>query len=226
MLLPRWTALDLLALVLAASPIAAQTVPTRHDAHRLHGDPTAYMASLDDPAREAWQKPHEVVTALGLREGDVVADIGSGSGYFALRFARHVGATGKVLAVDVSAPMLEEVRRRARAAGLGNVTPVHAGPDDPLLPPGGVNLIFTCNTWHHIEARPAYVARLRQALAPGGRFVIIDFHKDAPVGPPPAMKLTREEVVTEVQRAGFTLSNEPTFLPHQYFLEFVVRPAR
>jgi ubiquinone/menaquinone biosynthesis C-methylase UbiE len=202
-----------------AAPAVAQTVATQHDAHRLHNDPTKYMAALDDPARDAWQKPHEVLMALGLKEGDVVADIGAGSGYFALRFARHVGA-GRVLAVDVSQPMLDELTTRAKAAALSNVTPVLARPDDPTLPDEGVNVIFTCNTWHHIERRPTYLAKVKQALAPGGRFVIVDFHKDAPVGPPASMKLTRDEVLAEARAAGFALANEPTFLPHQYFLVF------
>jgi ubiquinone/menaquinone biosynthesis C-methylase UbiE len=206
-------------------PAVAQTVATQHDAHRLHNDPTKYIAALDDPARDAWQKPHDVLMALGLRDGDVVADIGAGSGYFALRFARHVGA-GKVLAVDVSQPMLDELTKRAAAAKLTNVTPVLARHDDPTLPSGGVNVVFTCDTWHHIEQRPAYLAKVRQALAPGGRFVIVDFHKDAPVGPPASMKLTRAEVLAEVQAAGFVLADEPTFLPHQYFLVFTAPSAR
>ncbi len=214
------SALRFAGLALAVAPVAAQTVATQHDAHRLHADPTAYMASLDDPARDAWQKPHDVVTALNLTPGMRVADIGAGSGYFTLRFARHVGATGVVLAVDVSAPMLEAVRTRAAAGSLGNVHTVLARPDDPLLPEGGVDLVFTCDTWHHITERPAYLAKVRKSLAPGGRFVIVDFHKDAPVGPPASMKLTRAEVLDEVQRAGFALAAEHTMLPHQYFLVF------
>jgi ubiquinone/menaquinone biosynthesis C-methylase UbiE len=209
--------------LLHSPPLAAQTVATAHDAHRLHGDPTAYMASLDDPKRDAWQKPHDVLVALDLKPGQVVADIGAGSGYFALRFARHVGATGKVLAVDVAGAMLDEVARRAATASLGNVTPVLARPDDPTLPAGGVDVVFTCNTWHHIDERPSYLAKVKQALAPGGRFVIVDFHKDAPVGPPASMKLARADVLAEVQRAGFALANEPTFLPHQYFLVFTAK---
>ena len=210
--------------LLAGTPVAAQTVATAHDAHRLHNDPTAYMASLDDPARDAWQKPHEVVMALDLKPGMTVADIGAGSGYFTLRFARHVGANGAVLAVDVSQPMLDEVRKRADAASLGTVRTVLARPDDPLLPAAGVDVVFTCDTWHHIEQRPAYLAKVRRALKPGGRFVIVDFHKDAPVGPPPEMKLTRAEVLAEVQQAGFALAAEPTMLPHQYFLVFTATP--
>lgn len=206
-----------------ATVLAAQTAPTHHAADRLHGDPKAYMAALDDPARDAWQKPHEVVAALRLSEGQRVADIGAGSGYFALRFAHQVGSAGRVFAVDISRDMVAEVRRRAAEAGLRGVEAILAKPDDPLLPDGSVDLVFICDTWHHIEQREAYLTRLRRALAPGGRLAIVDFHKEAPVGPPAGMKLAREEVLAEAERAGFRLETEHTFLPHQYFLVF--RPS-
>jgi SAM-dependent methyltransferase len=214
-----------LAAVAVALPtiLPAQTAPTHQAADRLHHDPTAYMAALDDPARDAWQKPHEVLVALGLREGQRVADIGAGSGYFALRFARHVGAGGRIFAVDISRDMLAEVEKRAAAAALVNVTTVLAAPDDPKLAPRSADIIFVCDTWHHIERRAAYLAKLKSALAPGGRLVIVDFHEDAPVGPPRAMKLTRDEVVGEAEAAGFQVAREHAFLPHQYFLEFVPR---
>jgi ubiquinone/menaquinone biosynthesis C-methylase UbiE len=210
-------------LAAGAAVLAAQTAPTHHAADRLHGDPRAYMAALDDPSRDAWQKPHEVVAALGLSEGQRVADIGAGSGYFALRFAHRVGPAGRVFAVDISRDMIAELRRRAAEAGLQSVDPILARPDDPGLPDAGVDLIFICDTWHHIERRDAYLARLRRALAPGGRLAIVDFHKEAPVGPPAGMKLAREEVLAEAERAGFRLVTEHTFLPHQYFLVF--RPS-
>lgn len=220
---PRQAAAHAILCVLAAvtpAASAAQTVHSEHGAHTLHQDPKAYIAALDDPARDAWQKPHEVVTALGVRDGDTVADIGAGSGYFTLRFAQHVGPGGRVLAVDVSPEMIEEVKRRAGEAKLTNVTPVLARPDNPRLPPQSVDVVFLCDTWHHIEQRGQCLATLRPALKPGARLVIVDFHKHAPVGPPETMKLTREEVVKEVEAAGFTLTKEHTFLPHQYFLEF------
>jgi len=220
--MPARTLLRLCCVVslLAPATAAAQTAPTHEAADHLHRDPRTYMAALDDPRRDAWQKPHDVITALGLKAGDRVADIGAGSGYFALRFAQHVGSAGRVYASDLSEHMVKEVASRAEKAGLANVEAVQAKPDDPGLPPGAADVIFICNTWHHIEARTAYAARLASALTPGGRLVIVDFKKDAPVGPPREMKLTREEVVKEIEAAGFTLSREHGFLPHQYFLEF------
>lgn len=219
-------ALSVSTLLLAAAASAAAQVhhATMDDVHRTHADPRAYIASLDRPEREAWQKPHEVISALQLSPGDVVADIGAGSGYFALRFAHHVGPTGKVLAVDVSQPMLDELTTRARAASLRNVVPLLTPPDDPRLPDGGVQLVFSCDSWHHIDQRAAYLTKIKRALAPGGRLVIVDFHKDAPMGPPPAMKRTRADVLAEVEAAGFRLAAEHTFLPHQYFLVFTPAP--
>ena len=214
------SALPAVVFLLLPALAAGQAVPTEHAAEHLHGDPRAYKAALDDPARDAWQKPHEVVSALDLAQGDTVADIGAGTGYFSLRFARHVGPSGKVYAVDLSPDMVAELKTRAAAAGLGNVVPVQAGATDPRLPAGEVDVVFFCNVWHHIEARGEYLATLKPSLSAGGRLVIVDFHKDAPMGPPASMKLTREEVVAELESAGFALRQEHTFLPHQYFLVF------
>ena len=164
--------------------------------HKLHQDSKAYIAMLDDPARDADQKPHEVVMALGLREGERIADIGAGSGYFSLRFAQHVGAGGQVLAVDINPDMIVHLNQRVRDAGLGNVRTILALPDDPLLAPSSVDRIFICDTWHHIGNHPQYLATLKRALKPGGQIVIIDFQKKAmTVGPPAEMRLAREDVV-------------------------------
>ena len=214
-----------LSLALAA-PAFGQHPAAPEDAHRLHSDPVAYRAALDDPAREAWQKPHEVIVALALRDGEVVADIGAGSGYFTFRFARHVGQRGRVYAVDVSADMIRAISGRASSPSEGvprpgSVAPILATPDDPLLPAASVDTVFICDTWHHVENRVAYATKLKSALLPGGRVVIVDFHKGAlPVGPPPSMKLAREEVIAEFEKAGYSVSKEHTFLRHQYFIEF------
>ncbi|HXH07993.1 MAG TPA: methyltransferase domain-containing protein [Vicinamibacterales bacterium] len=210
-----------LAGLFAIAAPAAQVVRDRQDAHRLHRDPKAYIAALEDPERDAYQKPHEVIAALELKEGESIADIGAGSGYFALRFAQRVGARGRVYAVDISPDMILHLNRRIRDLGLANVVSILAPPDDPLLRPASVDRIFFCNVWHHIEDRPAYLEVLKRALKPGGQLVIIDFHKrELPVGPPPAMKLARDEVLREVGGAGFRLVGEHTFLPYQYFLVF------
>lgn len=187
------------------------------------GDTERFVQMFEDPARAAWQKPAEVVAALHIAAGQAVADIGSGSGYFTLPFARAVGPKGKVFAVDIEPGMIEHVRKRAREERAEAIEPVLAAPDDPKLPPGSTDLVFICDTWHHIGGRVAYLRRLRPDLRPGARVAIVDFDKrPLPVGPPPEEKLAREEVVNEFREAGFSLAEEQTFLPYQYFLVFKV----
>jgi ubiquinone/menaquinone biosynthesis C-methylase UbiE len=218
-----------IAVVVAASlavPAAAfaQAAAAPAQMHHRHDDPKAYIASLDDPARDAYQKPAEVMKALALREGEVVADIGAGSGYFAVRFARAVGPNGRVYAVDVSPDMVRHLNRRVRDEKLSNVVAVLSDPDDPLLPDASVDRFVIVDTWHHVEDRAKYLGLMRRMLKPGGQVVHIDFQKkELPVGPPVEMKIAREDLVREMDAAGFRLSAEHTVLPYQYFLVFTPR---
>jgi len=139
---------------------------------RLHQDSKAYIAMLDDPKRDAYQKPHEVITALKLKAGEVIADIGAGSGYFTFRLARHVGDKGSVYAVDVSPEMIVHLNRRIRDLKLKNVVSILCAPDDPLLADASVDRFFICDTWHHIENHDRYLALLKKTLKPGGENVI------------------------------------------------------
>lgn len=181
----------------------------------------AYIKSLEDPAREEWQKPEEVVEKLALKLGASVADIGAGSGYFALRFAHAVGPTGKVVAVDIDREMLAYIEQRAKEEHLQNIQTVLADPHDPKLPPSSVDLVFICDTLHHIAPRERYYPLLARALKPGGKLVDIDFHKrPLPLGPPESMKIAKEDVINEVQAAGFHLLDDYNLLPYQYFLVF------
>jgi arsenite methyltransferase len=192
--------------------------------HRLHQDSRAYISMLEDPGRDAYQKPHEVIAALAMKEGETIADIGSGSGYFTLRLARHVGEQGRIYAVDVNPDMVVYLNRKIRDLNLRNVVTVLAAPDDPLLSDASVDRFFICDTWHHIPNQAQYLALLRKMLKPGGQVVMIDFQRrELPVGPPVAMKIAREDLVRQMQEAGFQLSQEHTFLPYQYFLVFTVR---
>lgn len=196
--------------ILAFAAAGFGQVPHQH--HPPSSD--EYAKVLEDPSRDAWQKPHEVVMALDLKPTEVVADIGAGTGYFARRFAHHAG---KVYAVDIDATLLAVAHSQAPA----NLETVLATPDDPHLPAQSVDLIFFCDVLHHIENRQAYYAKLAKVLKPGGRIVVIDFYKkDLPVGPPPSMKIAEQDVIAELQRAGFGLSKRLDILPYQYFLFF------
>jgi len=215
--------LTALVLALAPAPQAPQA-QTPAEMHRQHQDSAAYIAMLEDPKRDVYQKPGEVVAALALKPGQVVADIGAGSGYFAVRLAREVGSGGRVYGVDVSPEMIVHLNRRLRDAAVTNVQTVLSAPDDPLLPDASVDRFFICDTWHHIDDQAKYLGLMKKMLRPGGQVVMIDFQKrELPVGPPLAMKIAREDLVKQMEGAGFRLAREHTFLPYQYFLVFEIR---
>jgi len=200
-----------------------------HGAHgqHHHGNPEhldEYIAKMEDPSRDAWQKPDEVLRALALADGQTACDIGAGPGYFALRMARAVGAKGRVFAVDVEPRILSALRDRIAKAGVKNVTPVLALDGDPLLPPSSCDLILIVDTFHHFPDGVAYLQRLVEALRPGGRIVNIDFHKrELPVGPPVEHKVSRDEFAEQAKRAGLEIAGEPSFLPYQYFVILKVK---
>ena len=223
--LAAWSAATAIGLGVIAG---AQTKPmTIEEMHRLHQDSAAYIKMLEDPARDAYQKPHEVMMALGFKDGERIADIGAGAGYFSLRFASHVGAAGRVYAVDINPAMIIHLNERIRQAGLDNVRTILALPDDPLLPDASVDRFFICETWHHIEDHVHYLDLMKKMLKPGGQVVVIDFQKKPlPVGPPDEMKVSRDDVVREFQQHGYRLASEPDILPYQYFLVFQASPAR
>ena len=210
------------ALALALPAAAQDQTPRSHEEmHRLHQDPKAYIAMLEDPKRDEYQKPHEVLMALDLKPGETIADIGSGSGYFTLRFAAHVGDKGRVLAVDIDPEMIRYLNRRVRDAGVGNVQTILAEPNDPLLSDASVDRFVVVDTWHHIEKPLDYLALMKRMLKPGGQVVMIDFQKkELPFGPPMEMKIAREDLVRQMEANGFRLAKEHTFLPYQYFLVF------
>jgi len=194
----------------------------QHQMQRLHTDPAAYINALDDPKRDEYQRPHQVLTALNIKPGEVIADIGAGTGYFTFRLAHFVGDKGRVYAVDVSPDMIRHINRRTRDSKTTNVLSILAENDDPLLPERSVNRIFVCDVWHHVENQTKYLVALKKILRPGGEVVMIDFHKkELPFGPPLHMKIAREDLVKQMEANGFRLSREHTFLPYQYFLVFM-----
>jgi arsenite methyltransferase len=216
--------LGLLALLAMPLSAPAQDAVKRdhQQMHQLHRDSRAYIGLLEDPKRDAYQKPHEVMRTLDIRQGEVIADIGAGSGYFTFRLAHHVGDNGRVYAVDVSPDMILHLNRRIRDLKAMNVSSILADPDDPLLPERLVNRFFFSNSWHHVENQMKYLSLIKKMLKPGGEMVMIDFHKkELPVGPPMKMKIAREDLIKQMESNGSRLMKEHTFLPYQYFLVFV-----
>lgn len=193
--------------------------------HRGPSDLKQYIEILERPERDKDQKPDEVVKALNLDRYMTIADIGAGSGYFTRKFVWAVQDKGMVYAVDIEPVLLKYNEEMADHLHTPyNAKFVVAKEDDPLLPPKSVDLVFVCNTYHHLEKRADYFTRVKAALAKNGRVAIIDFWTDGRAGDlgfSPDHLVARETVVKEMTAAGYRLSKEHTFLPKQYFLEFV-----
>src|SRR5262245_5106496 len=210
--------------ILLISVLLARGHDDARDQYKNPKDLAALIASQEAPERAAWQKPDEVLNTLGLAAGQTVCDIGAGPGYFALRAARRVGATGRVFAVDVEPRILDVLRARIEKSGLRNVTPVLGLAADPLLPPKSCDLVLVVDTYHHFPERPKYLARLTGLLRPGGRLANVDWHKrQTAIGPPLDHRVDRDEFLADAAKAGLRVVAEPKFLPHQYFIILVAR---
>jgi predicted methyltransferase len=209
----------LLALLFAVPTFAQQTtMPRPTTARTLESRITGWERT----ERDAWMKPDEVLKALELKNGDVVADIGAGSGYFARRFATAVAPNGKVYAVDIDAEVLGYLKDRAAQEKLSNLMTVVSKEDDPLLPAGAVDLAFFCDAAHHIAGRVNFFAKVTQALKPGGRMAVIDFPPGSPRTGHAANELIPEsQLISEADQAGFRFTRAHEFLkPGFYFMMF------
>jgi cyclopropane fatty-acyl-phospholipid synthase-like methyltransferase len=206
-----------LALALAGvlGAAAAQTPPSHQ--HSFSGA-EGWARVFDDPARDGWQKPQQVIEALQLAPDAAVADIGAGTGYFTVRLAQAL-PKGRVYAVDLEPDMVTHIEQRARQMKLANVTAVRGTADDARLPVK-VDRVLIVNTYHHIGSREAYFRRLAGSLKADGEVAIVDYTRESPIGPPVAARLPAGAVKAEMQQAGYVLAAEHAFLPHQYFLVF------
>lgn len=223
----------LLFALVTALPLGCNARSSQHDsaapapAHRPEGssgserglpDLSTYAHRLDDPSRDEWQRPEEVVALLGCRPGMTAVDLGAGTGYFLRYLSVAVGHEGRVLALELDASTIDLLSRRAETEGLPNVQPILVAPDDPALPAQSVDRILITNTWHHISGRQNYAAKLLAALRPGGVLMIVDFRMDSPEGPPPDHRLTRDTVVGELESAGFEVRVPKESLPYHYIV--------
>ena len=193
-----------------------------------HGDANTHMNqvpfedlvdSFESAEREHWQKPDEVVAALGDINGMTIMDIGSGTGYFSFRL---VEAGAKVICADVDDRFLNHIRQRKEAEGLTDAQmEIRKVPyDSSSLKTAEVDMAIIVDTYHHIQNRTEYFAEVRRGLKPGGRLVVVDFLKiEVPVGPPVEMKLNADTIVDELRSAGFQdFEIDQELLPYQYII--------
>ncbi|MFN2377628.1 MAG: class I SAM-dependent methyltransferase [Candidatus Binatia bacterium] len=217
----------LAALALTNSPSGAGDKPAHEKpdgatSHRRFDDAAYWSKVFDDPKRDEWQRPVELVAALALKPGMTVADIGAGTGYFARRLSNAVGESGAVFVVEVEPSLIAHLRDRAEKEKTPNVVPVLASADNPRLPPSAVDVALFIDAYHHVDGRSAYLAVLQRSLKPGARVAIVEWKPGKqPYGPKEEdHKIPREQVEREMAAAGFELAQAPDLLPHQYLLVF------
>jgi len=170
--------------------------------------------------RDAWQQPEQVVASLGIAPGMHVADLGAGGGYFTWRLADAVGESGRLYAVDVDPDMTGFLERRARQDGRANVEVILAPYDDPRIPEPGVDLLFTCNTYHHLEARSDYFHNAARYLRPGARVAVIEYKRHGWLQRWFGHFTEAEAIRSEMQAAGYRLVESFDYLERQSFQVF------
>jgi ubiquinone/menaquinone biosynthesis C-methylase UbiE len=212
------TAPFLIVGVVACSP--APEPKSQHEGPLVHRFENAdeWAKKFDDPSRDAWQRPADVVAALRLSAGMTVVDVGAGTGYFEPWLSRAVGESGKVIAIDVEPDMIRYLNERAEREGLANVEPRLAPYDDPKLAPESVDRVLVVDAWHHVARREAYAEKLRIALRPGGTVMVVDFKLSSKHGPPLHHRLAPESVARELAAGGLSTSIADTLLPEQYLV--------
>lgn len=225
--------LSLLALRASADEASASRYETRAE-HDPNGIGKFYMGReiarvmghegadwLERPTREEQEQPAKLIAALKLKPGDVVADIGAGSGYFSFRIAPLVAPGGKVLAEDIQPEMLDLVRAKAAKSGVTNVEPLLGGITDPKLPAGAVDLVLMVDVYHEFDHPFEMMTAISKGLKPGGRVVFVEFRAEDPKVPIKRVhKMTEAQVRKEMEAVGLTWKETIETLPWQHVIVF------
>ena len=185
-----------------------------------------WVQRFEREGREIYDKRHDIVTALALREDMVVADIGAGTGLFTRLFSPEVGPGGRVIAVDISREFIDKILQIAKEQGQKNIEGIVNTPTDAALPPESIDLAFVCDTYHHFEYPETMLRSLHRALRRDGTLVVIDYRRIKGLSSPWVMTHVRageETVLREIEAAGFRLTKTQDFLKENYFLQFKKR---
>jgi ubiquinone/menaquinone biosynthesis C-methylase UbiE len=206
-----------------AALLAAQTAPVHPISGRRIAPVMGWQGAawLERDERIAEEAPDAAIRALKIPRGAAVADIGAGSGYITMLLSAQVGPEGRVYANDVQPQMIEILRRRLSDRHITNVTLVQGEVDDPRLPAQSVDLELMVDVYHELSSPQAMLRKLRSALRPSGRLVLLEYRKEDPAIPiKPEHKMTVKEAKAEVEAEGFVLSNVDESLPRQHILIF------
>jgi len=185
-------------------------------------------AWLERADRDEEQRPDEVIRKMGLRDGQVVADLGAGSGYFTRRMAQAVAPSGRVYAVDVQPEMIALLKSNLEKAGIENVVAVLSTADDPKLPTGALDWILLVDVYHELQQPKAVLARMREALKPAGRVALVEYRLEGltALHIREEHRMSPKQVLAEWEPAGFRLVKRHEFLPTQHFFVFEKAPDR
>jgi arsenite methyltransferase len=209
----------LLAMIASTAMLSAASGQERRRPVRIF--PPAELGSLEGPDRELYAKPDQVMDALGVADGSIVAEVGAGGGWFTVRLARRVGPQGLVYAEDIQEQMIDSIERRVQRENLGNVRTVLGKPDDPRLPDEALDAVLIVDAYYEFERPIDLLRNVKDSLKPNGRVAIVDYRKDGEgPGPPIEDRVDESVVIAKAEAAGLRLVSRETFLPYQYMLVF------
>lgn len=216
----------LLLILPALVPLAAQEKSVRPGINDPFKDPDlkGFLKKFEIESREIYAKRKDIVKALGLKPGMDVADVGAGTGLFTRLFAKEVGPKGKVYAVDIAEGFLKHIQSTCKAEKIENVVTIQCDQFSSKLAPNSVDLVFICDTYHHFEHPQRTLRSIHQALRPGGKLVLIDFHRipgkssEWTLG---HVRAGQEVFVGEVVESGFRPVDELKLMEDNYFVRFV-----
>ena len=179
---------------------------------------------LERPEREDEEAPSKAIELLELKPGMVVADIGAGSGYYASRIAKRVGPAGHVYATDIQPGMIDILERRITSEGLANMSTILGSPDDPKLPARSIDMAIMVDVYHELQQPQIFLQRLKEALKPNGRLVLLEFRKEDPKIPILEVhKMSVAEVDQEMKAEGYEIEKVVEGLPWQHLIVIKVK---
>jgi len=207
--------------------MAATTACAQEDTGTIEREPAPVMsyhgaAWLERPERETEEQPYKVIDTMKLENGDVVADIGCGTGYFARKIAKGVAPDGKVYGVDIQPEFLELLKEYCEAEEVENVVPVLGDEDDPNLPDGSLDWIILADVYHEFQQPEAMLDAMRDDLKPDGRVALLEYRLEGDTADHIKVehRMSPDQVLSEWEPAGFELVTQHEFLPSQHFFIF------
>lgn len=217
-------------LLSATATVTAQQQSVRPGINDAFRDPDVaeFVGKFETESREVYALRNEIVAACSLKPGQMVADVGAGTGLFTGLFADAVGPDGRVIAVDISQKFVDHIREKARAQGRKNIDAVLCSADSVNLSPESIDVAFICDTYHHFEFPFSTMRSLAEAIKPGGVVVVVDFRRIEGVSTAWVLSHVRagqEVVEAEIVKAGFArIAERKDLLKENYFVMFRKNP--